>query len=148
MILYRRIALVTALLALLWGLVAQTGASASQPPNYAVPAAGCNGATCNYQDPQAMGCNDSRTLSEFTFRGYRVEFRYSPACYAAWTRWTYVSGNAFSFTSWHETNIDGTIYRTVHTYGDGPWWTTMFSYARPARSCANSNTGSHCGPWQ
>jgi hypothetical protein len=79
-------------------------------------AAGCYGSTCNYKDPQAMGCNDPITLTEFTtLQGSsRVELRYSATCGAAWARLTvgpfgYVGYSYVMIAAWYSTTSTSSL---------------------------------------
>ncbi|ONI88229.1 hypothetical protein ALI144C_07200 [Actinosynnema sp. ALI-1.44] len=142
---YVRVSLAT-LAVFFGGLVAPAAATASQPQGSAEITAACHGSSCNHKDPAATGCaGDGRTVSEFIYRGYRVEHRYSPACAAMWTRKTYVSGSAWSFYGAHEAITGNGIERNRYSYSGG--WTSMWSYFLINRSCGVSNTGTHCGEW-
>jgi len=99
----------------------------------ATPAAavGCSGSGCNGKDPQAQGCSPSaRTIDEFSFAGIRFEMRYSPQCFAAWTR----------VTNPVHSNIDfGQIRGGGRVYGvqavQGQVWTKMISFSNVVRTC-------------
>jgi hypothetical protein len=134
------------------GLVAAPGAVAHAKPAPDAPAVGtlasCVLTSCNGLDPQAAGCSaGAYNLYEYTMSGYRVEHRYSPTCRATWTRASYVSGNAWSFRAYHESKVGtGTIQQAVMFNGNSGW-SRMYSFSAWSRSCAVSNTSSHCGDY-
>jgi len=102
------------------------------PGSPAMAAAACNGSGCTGRDPQAQGCSpDSRTIDEFTYLGARFELRYSPACFAAWTRVT--SPTHFN-TLFAQIRTDGnTVYGVQVT--EGQHWTQMINFAHLVRAC-------------
>jgi len=59
-------------------------------------AAACYYTSCNGRDPQSTGCaSGARTIDKIppgTVSGATVELRYSPSCYAVWTRVTNSAG--------------------------------------------------------
>jgi len=102
------------------------------PGSPASAAAACNGSGCTGHDPQAYGCSgDARTLDEFTDLGARYELRYSPSCFAAWTR---VTSPTFFNTEFAQIRTDGnTVYGVQVT--DGQHWTAMINFAHLVRTC-------------
>lgn len=118
------------------------------PAAAAPPPASCFQTTCNGKDPQAAGCGGGAvTYYEYTYVGYRVEHRYSQLCGAVWTRATYVSGNAWTFYAYLESKVgSGTVQQRVQWNGN-TGWSKMYAFSAWSRSCAVSNTGSHCGPY-
>ncbi|MFU8853329.1 DUF2690 domain-containing protein [Micromonospora sp. SL1-18] len=108
----------------------------------------CSGNSCNYKDPQATGCAaGARNLDEWTYRGYRVEHRYSPTCRTVWVRATYVSGNAYSFGAYLETRLTAGNVRQNVLWRGNTGWSGMYSYTYYSRAVAVTNTGTYYGKW-
>jgi hypothetical protein len=63
--------------------------SAGAASSAALAAVACTTTGCNGRDPQSSGCSaDARTLDSGKAKnGIWIELRYSPACYAVWTRY-------------------------------------------------------------
>jgi len=132
------------LMALLLALALAMPLGFTQPAR----AATCYSYSCDTLDPQAAGCaGDAYTRYEYTFRGYRVELRVSPKCWAAWTRATYVSGNAWLFAAYLEASTSGGLVQEWVNWNGDSGWSHMRSFSYSVRACATSNTGSTCGPW-
>lgn len=95
-------------------------------------AASCSGSGCTGKDPNAQGCSpDARTIDEFTYLGARFELRYSPACFAAWTR---VTSSTHHNTLFAQIRTDGnTVYGVQVTAGQN--FTRMINFAHLVRSC-------------
>lgn len=68
------------------------GRSSGSAPNLP-DGAGCEGAACTGQDPEAMGCGgwSAGTVARATVGGGLLEVRYSKVCGAAWARVTQAS---------------------------------------------------------
>ena len=71
-------------------------------------AAGCYAASCNNQDPSAMGCaGDARDISTYWINVDNrthglLRLRYSPACNAVWLRWDPTgTGYRVVMSVWH-----------------------------------------------
>ncbi|MDQ1293138.1 MAG: hypothetical protein QG608_1019 [Actinomycetota bacterium] len=65
-------------------------------PGSALPAhaATCNGATCNNLDPHDAGCDTDKNiknLDDRTANNVRYVLRYSPACDAAWVKYSFIN---------------------------------------------------------
>jgi hypothetical protein len=79
----------------LLAFLSTTASQISTPtPAYAV---GCAGSGCDGKDPQASGCNDSRTYTTRTYQNHNIntgawvattELRWSPTCQTNWVRVT------------------------------------------------------------
>jgi hypothetical protein len=98
-------------------------------------ATSCWGTTCNGLDPSAEGCAaDAKTIDNAYTPGgeVHVELRYSSACFATWTRYTWGT-NFFTNTAF--------IRGESHTYSKSPGyvgdqgWTKMVSYTEMVKSC-------------
>ena len=108
--------------------------------------AGCYDTGCKGRNPSTSGCGgDARTLEEFTDGSFRVELRYSPACYAAWTRITTRSGTPGSFCNATFGQIRGydIAYDTRKgVYGTqaacpGQSFTAMWPFSDGVRACVS-----------
>ena len=119
------------LLTLLAGLLLAVTGLVVAPASPAL-AASCYGSGCTGKDPQTQGCSpDGRTIDEFTDYGVRFELRYSPACFAAWTR---VTSPVHFNTLFGQIRTDGnTVYGVQATQGQH--WTKMINFAHLVRSC-------------
>lgn len=102
-------------------------------PSNSALAVGCTRAGCTGLDPNNQGCSpDARTIDEFTYSGARFELRYSPACYAAWTRVT--SPVHFNTLFAQIRSSIGQVYGVQVLEGQG--WTKMINFERLVKSCA------------
>jgi Protein of unknown function (DUF2690) len=125
------------------GVVAVTTA-----PAYA---AGCYGHSCNYRDPQAMGCaSGAQTIDEFSHGLNRVELRYSPSCFATWVRVTHTGHPHNGYEgecheqAWLTASTgyqgSGDHYSTSVCIPDSSYqwtgWTAMFSFNFWVQGCA------------
>jgi hypothetical protein len=110
----------------------------------AFSAASCYNTTCKGKDPSAQGCGaDAYTLTEFTDWPFRVELRYSPACYAAWTRVSTPSGTPGSYCNTAFAQIRGYDLSTdarkgvygVQAACPGQRYTAMWPFSDGVRAC-------------
>ena len=99
----------------------------------ATPAfAGCNGASCEGQDPQNLGCStNASTIDEFTDVGIRFEMRYSSICDAVWTRVTSANHYNTIFGQIRSYNLTTLARKKVAgvQVTPGTHWTTMLQYS-------------------
>jgi hypothetical protein len=109
-------------------------------------AVGCYNTSCKGQNPSTMGCGaDATTLAEFTDRPFRVELRYSRACYAAWTRISSPSGTSGDSCNATFGQIRGyDIYYDTRkgVYGvqaacPGSRYTSMWPFSDGVRACVS-----------
>lgn len=104
-------------------------------------AAGCYGASCNGQDPAAMGCaGDAYTPAHInTAQGF-IELRYSPSCAANWGRITSSYSGQWVWVQ----NTFGNSYQAWVPGGGNAVWTPMVNGTVAARA------GGHGGSttWQ
>lgn len=102
-------------------------------------AARCNNWECDGNDPQYEGCNgDARTLEEFTINGVRTELRYSPSCYAAWTRYSHTGywiAMEVSVEAWSSGVKVRRYYDLLSAGQTVSGWTDMVPFAWQVRSC-------------
>lgn len=124
-------------------------------PGIAAPAfasVGCNGSSCDAQDPQSEGCaSDARDLDEFTYYDLRVELRYSPACQATWARFN-GTGQALPGVSYVDlivwtaqsggSQLTSLSSRYEDSHGNVAFsgWTDMWSYSSWSQACASGNS--------
>lgn len=116
----------------------------------ATPAAaspGCWGSECNHYDPNTMGCgSDAYTLEKFTMNLITIELRYSPACYASWTRFEVHSNSIFPSTAFLR-GSSTTEYRNLPASEGYKGWTAMVSFQQVVKSCLmwyNDGYWEHC----
>lgn len=125
--------------------------ASEKPSELSAPtiAASCYASGCHGKDPQAQGCSSgATTLQEFTESGYRLELRYSSACYAAWVRvasqgyWSQV-GN---FRIERHTIPISYFAGSFGSGETGTKWTKMYSFrdvVRGSLEVRNYSTGYH-----
>lgn len=113
-------------------------------------AASCYGYSCDGSDPLAAGCSaDAYTVSTFnTYWNRYVEHRYSPACGAAWIRYsTSVKGSTLTIYSYSKTT--GTLLNLESAYpAAGSGWSLMVPAAyKNVRICAKEEVN-YPGYWE
>jgi hypothetical protein len=122
---------------------------AALAPSVGTPAlaVGCNASSCTGKDPNNMGCgSDARTIDTFSLGAdFYVELRYSPACYATWSRVTntwYSNGgsqNLFVETDGSPCNPNSSstcndVYEPQQAFY-GTDWTNMVDFDDWVRAC-------------
>lgn len=95
-----RIGRVPTLLVVLFAVMGASAVHAASAQAY------CQGAGCNNQNPRTTGCDqDARPLESFYYGNFFVELRYSPRCYAAWTRISGGNPQQGCIGGWTRTNF-------------------------------------------
>lgn len=120
-------------------LAAATGACTI---NSSAAMAYCSSAACNGKDPHATACDqDAKPLDSFRYGNFFVELRYSPRCYAAWTRISGGNPNQGCIGGWTARNMGviegspagvGPYYICAQGY---TYYTQMIDFHRWVRSC-------------
>ncbi|NUT33990.1 MAG: DUF2690 domain-containing protein [Hamadaea sp.] len=114
--------------AVAFGVQALTATPAAASP-------GCWGSSCNHYDPNTMGCGtDAQTLEKKTLNLITIELRYSPACYASWTRFEVHSSFIFPSTVFLR-GSSTTEYRNLQAVEGYKGWTAMVSFQQSVKSC-------------
>jgi hypothetical protein len=143
-------------LAMVLALVGTGNAAVADPAGVT---AACRGNSCSGKEPIGQGCGaDSKTMDSFIVLGasafeFLIEFRYSPACDASWTRISHRANQDCNYYNyaWHEgVTAAGRYHRTANV-SVGPnctAWTVMIGTAdKSTRACGYSpwEGRSHCG---
>jgi hypothetical protein len=115
----------------------------------------CGSTTCNGDDPQDSGCSaGATTIDDFVSEqdGYAyVELRYSPACNAAWARWTVGAPGMpkhryLKLQVWNASS-GGTMIAAMtkllpSSTGNGAvYWTAMYSFTYWVQACVKTSSG-------
>ncbi|MEV0269352.1 DUF2690 domain-containing protein [Hamadaea sp. NPDC050747] len=109
----------------------------------AAAAGSCWGSDCNHYDPNTLGCgSDAYTLEKITENLVTIELRYSPSCYAAWTRFEVHSDFAFPTTVFLR-GSSTTEYRNLPIYEGAKGWTAMVSFQQAVKSCMQWYNGGY-----
>ncbi len=102
-------------------------------------AAGCWGQSCYGKDPEAMGCGGStvRNLDQFEYEGrsVTVELRYSPNCYAVWTRYRNFWGHDGAVYTKSMSTEGMATRKEFAQYREETGWTAMVSFTEKVRGC-------------
>ena len=107
-------------------------------------AASCYGFTCDGADPNAAGCGDAYTVNAGSFttpaaRRY-VELRYSPACGAAWARYSYgVAATKMTIYSYSKTTGTLLNLESAQPAGESGWTRMVPAADKNVRICAEEN---------
>jgi hypothetical protein len=131
--------------------VLATAGVVTAAPAYAL----CWHDSCNWLDPQSSGCSaGAQTIDDFVFeaQGYAyVELRYSPACGAAWARYSVGAEGEIGSTKylrlqvWPSSSGGSMITYTNKTlppstaYGQ-VFWTPMYSFTYWVQACVKNSS--------